>query len=118
MSRAYKLEVYAKGISLDQLSELMTERFGWEEMCLWEYKGVVCFQGEGWLTAGQSEREAHGVIYNALKAVNPSALISSQWTCIEDLPYSTYGDDFDAEMPMPDEPYEPSSGERQGGRPK
>lgn len=101
MSRAYRVEVYLKGILPGQLSKLMTERFGWEEISLSEYRGVVCFAGEGSLYGGQSEEEAHEQIYKALKALNPKALISTRWTYLEELPYSEYGDNFDVDTPLP-----------------
>ena len=101
MSRAYRVEVYVKGISLEQLRNIMRKRFGWEEMSLSDYRGIVCFTGEGSLSGGQSEEEAHEQIYKALKAMNKNAFISTQWTYIEELPYSRYGDDFDVDSPLP-----------------
>ena len=106
MSRAYKLEVYVKGITPDDLGKCMKEQLFWEEISISEYKGIACFTGEGWLSGGQAEQEAHEVIYKILKAINPQALISTRWTCMEELPYSDYGDDFDVNTPL--EPHKES----------
>ena len=100
MSRAYKVEVSAKGISPKELLQLMTKQFGWEEVSLWEYWGIVEFVGEGSLYGGQSEEEAHEEICKALKAINPAALVSTRWTYMEELPYSRYGDDLDIDAPL------------------
>ena len=100
MSRAYKVEVSVKGVAPKALSNLMTKRFGWDQGHLSEYRGMARFIGDGWLTGGQSEKEAHEQIYKALKAMNPKALISTQWTYLEEFPYSEYGDDFDADTPL------------------
>lgn len=102
MSRAYRVEVYVKGIAPDALETLMTKRFGWEEMSLSDYKGVLCFTGEGFLSGGQPEKEAHEQIYVALNAMNPNALVSTKWTYLEELPYSQYGDEFDVDTALPD----------------
>ena len=102
MSRAYRVEVYANGISQNDLATLMTKRFGWEEMRLWNHKGILCFTGEGFLSGGQSEEKAHRQIYKALKAINPNALVSTKWTYLEELPHSEYGDDFDVDTPLPE----------------
>lgn len=99
MTRKYEVEVYAKGISEDELGKLMTQRFGWEETALSEYRGILCFTGEGWLSGSQTEKQAHEQIYKALKAINPKALISTHWTYLEELPYSRYGDDLNGGTP-------------------
>lgn len=101
MSRAYRVEVYTKGIASDALANVMTKRFGWEELSMLDYKGVLCFTGEGFLSGGQPDKEAHEQIYVALNAINPSALISTKWTYLEELPYAQYGDDFDVD-PCPE----------------
>ena len=97
MSRSYRVEVCTTGITFEQLRATMANRFGWEELDLSEYRGIASFTGEGRLTGGQSEEEAHEEIYKALKAMNAAALISTRWTYLEELPYSIYGDKFDVE---------------------
>ena len=101
MSRAYEVQVFVKGIAPKQLQKMMTEEFGWIEDSLWEYKGIITFTGKGWLSGGQTEEEAHAQIYEALKAINPVALVSTKWTYLEDLPCSEYGDRFDINTPLP-----------------
>ena len=91
MSRAYKVEVEAKGICVQELVRVMTG-FMWADTWATECNGLAYFSGEGCLSGGQSEEEAHAEIYAALKAINPKALICTRWICLEDLPRTEYGD--------------------------
>ena len=109
MSRAYRVEAYTKGMATGDLKRVMTKQFGWREQCLFELRGIVCFEGEGWLTGGQPVQEAHDQISKALKALAPGALVSTRWTYMEELPHSDYGDIFDVDTPLdpahgPEEP--------------
>lgn len=96
MSRAYLLEVMTKGVPVKDLARIMTARFLWGEVATGELNGIVFFNGEGCLSGGQSEEEAHRQISTAIKIEYPRALVATQWTYVEQLPYTLYGDDFDA----------------------
>lgn len=92
MSRNYAVVVEAKGIPLKKLREMMVKGFGWEEKDAGEYRGVVHFEGEGYLCGGESEEHAHEAISKALKESYPKAKVMTKWTYLEDRPYSAYGD--------------------------
>lgn len=93
MGRYYRLFVVAVGITQEQLQKVCSGEFGWDgETSPW--KDEVTFDGEGCLSRGISEEEAHEGIYNALKKINPNAKIKTHWTVMEDLPYEEYGDDI------------------------
>jgi len=94
MSRAYRLEVMTKGVPAKDLARIMTARFRWEEIGRGELNGIIFFAGEGCLTCGQSESDAHQAISDAIKIEYPSAQVATQWTCVEQPPYTIYGDDF------------------------
>lgn len=96
MSRAYVLEVMTRGVPVNALARIMTARFRWETVATGEFKGVVFFIGEGCLSGGQPEAEAHRQISEAIKIEYPTALVATQWTHVEQRPYTSYGDDFDA----------------------
>jgi len=83
--------VEAKGICAQELVRVMTG-FLWTDVWSTESHGLAYFSGEGCLSGGQSEAEAHEEIYAALKAINSKTLVCSRWICMEDLPRSEYGD--------------------------
>ncbi len=94
MSRCYRLFVVTTGISEEQLGKVVRDQFGWDgEASSW--KGEATFDGDGTLYGGMSEEEAHNEIYEAIKKINPTAKIKTQWTYMEDLPYESYGDDIE-----------------------
>ena len=94
MSRAYILEVMTQRVPVKDLARIMTARFHWEEGATGMLNGIVFFIGEGWLSGGQSESEAHRQISAAIKLEFPGALVATKWTYIEQLPSTVYGDDF------------------------
>lgn len=94
MSRAYRVEVEAIGICVRDICKLM-QRFMWVELGACEHEEIAFYSGEGCLSGGQSEEEAHDQITKALKAINPQALVKTRWTYVEELPYSEYGDRID-----------------------
>jgi hypothetical protein len=95
------VQVYVKGIAPRAVGDFMMNRCGWDKLELAKYRGIVRFTGKGWLTGGESEEEVHNFIYRVLKQMNPNALISTEWTCLEDPPYTEYGDKFNADTPLP-----------------
>ena len=97
MSRAYVLEVMTQRVPVKELARIMTARFHWEEGATGMLNGIVFFIGEGWLSGGQSESEAHRQISAAIKLEFPGALVATKWTYVEQLPSTVYGDDFDAQ---------------------
>ena len=92
MSRYYRVNVEAKGITTTQIKEVMEN---WEEMDLSVYKDVSCGEFEGNLCGGQSEEEAHNEIVEAIKKLNKEAKVKTRWTYLEDLPNNEYGDDLE-----------------------
>ena len=97
MSRSYRIEVEAKGICVQVLIKVMN-RFMWKDMWSAENNDISYFTSNGCLSGGQSEEEAHAQIYARLKAINPDALIKTRWLCLEDRPYSEYGDNNEKEV--------------------
>ena len=94
MSRCYRLYVETTDISEEQLSKVVKDQFGWDgETSSW--KGGATFDGDGTLYGGMSEEEAHNEIYEAIKKINPTVKIKTQWTYMEDMPYESYGDDIE-----------------------
>lgn len=96
MSRSYKVEVEARGICVLDVLRVMTG-FMWEELYSCEDRGISYFSGEGCLSGGESEEEAHATVSKALKSLQPKALVKTRWTCLEELPYSEYGDDIEGD---------------------
>lgn len=92
MSRCYRLEVETKGIGEENLLDVLTEEFGWEEEYTDEYDGKNRFTGTGTLCGGMGESEAHEQISKRLKELNPEAKVITRWTYLEELPYEEYGD--------------------------
>lgn len=95
MSRYYRVFVEVKGITKEQMNDVMKVEFGWEEEDIDEWKEVTMFTGTGSLCGGQSEEEAHKQIYDFIKKINPKAKIRTSWTYLEDLPCESYGDDLE-----------------------
>ena len=91
MSRAYKVEVEAKGICAQELIRVMSKLM-WVNAWSTESNGLSYFSGAGCLCGGQNEEEVHAQIYAALKAINAQALVCTRWICMEDRPRSEYGD--------------------------
>jgi hypothetical protein len=91
MSRYYRIEVKTQGTTKEQLKKVMVNEFGWNE----NYIDKTEFVGEGCLCGGQSEEEAHKEVSKAIKKLNPSAKVKTQWTYLEDLPYTEYGDNLE-----------------------
>jgi len=94
MSRSYRLEVMTRGVPARDLSRIMTARFGWREIGGGELNKIIFFVGEGCLNCGESEAHAHQAISDAIKIEYPRGLVATQWTCLEERPYSIYGDHF------------------------
>lgn len=94
VSRSYRLEVMTRGVPARDLARIMTARFGWHETGRGELNSIIFFIGEGCLNSGQSEAQAHQAISDAIKIEYPRGLVATQWTCLEERPYSVYGDDF------------------------
>ena len=93
MSRAYRLEVEAKGICVHELAKVL-KSFMWPEIWSVEKNGSAFYSSKGWLSGGQSEEEAHQQMTRALEQINPKGMVKTRWLCIEQgAPYSEYGED-------------------------
>jgi len=93
MSRAYRVEVEAKGICVHDLAKVL-KSFMWPEIWSAEKNGISFYSSKGCLSGGQSEEEAHEQISSALKQINPKSMVMTRWLCIEQgAPYSEYGED-------------------------
>ena len=98
MSRYYRIFVIVKHKDMieEELSEIMREEFNWEEMSTCDNKDeTVEFTGEGSLCGGQSEFEAHEQVSKFIKEKYEGALVRTEFTYLEEIPYETYGDDFE-----------------------
>ena len=47
------------------------------------------------LTSGMMDYEAHDIIEEGLKKINPKVMVNTKWVDLEDLPFEEYGDDFE-----------------------
>jgi hypothetical protein len=94
MSRPYKLTVEVIGVSKEQLNKVMSDQFGWEGE-VGRRQGVSIFDGDGNLSGGMREEEAHEKIHVALKKLNPKVRMGTQWTCMENLPCEFYGENLE-----------------------
>jgi len=93
MSRGYELQVETTGINEEQL-KAVCEGFGWDGETE-TIDDTVSFTGQGSLSGGMFESEAHQQIYDELKKINPQAKVKTKWTCLDNLPFEEYGDGID-----------------------
>lgn len=93
MSRFYKLDVRTENTTKEELEKVLIDTFAWTLL----YIDNTEFEGEGTLSSGMSEEEAHEEISKAIKKINPKAKVKTRWTYMEDLPYEEYGDDLEDE---------------------
>lgn len=91
MSRAYRVNVEAKGITESQLADVMVVELGWEEMDSSTWKEVTYFEGEGNLCGGCTEEEAHNRIKAELLKLNLEAKVLTRWTNLDEIPSNPYG---------------------------
>lgn len=102
MSRAYRLEVEARGICVQDLARVM-KRFMWPETWSAEKNGLSYYSSKGCLSGGQSEQEAHQQISRALKQINPQSMVMTRWLYTEEgAPYSEYGENVSGGANMPE----------------
>lgn len=93
MSRFYELVVRVKGLTADEVTTILCEGMGWECVDSDNYDSVTVINLEGYLRAGETQENAHDLIYEKLKSLNKNAKIKTEWRCLEDIPYDEYGDD-------------------------
>jgi len=101
MSRNYLLTLKVKGIAPGRVKMFIETEFNTSIDIDYgfDYKKniktmVLEGQTEVCLCGGMTENEAHDKIAEHFKSINPKALINTQWTDLENLPYDEYGDDF------------------------
>jgi len=101
MSRNYEVTLKVKGIVKETIEKYIKDEFGTiidmePEYHLGEMKnnGVFIGTAEVCLCAGMMENDAHEKISEYFKAINAQALVQTQWTDLEDLPFEEYGDEM------------------------
>lgn len=87
MSRSYDFEVEIEGVNSSELAR--GERIIHSNMSCWalegeQYGGSWIFRGSLSLGGGMDEREAHGILVEALREELPNAGdINTRWLCTE-----------------------------------
>ena len=89
--------VEVRGISEEELRDVLVEEYGWDESNLEQLEGKVMFTGYGNLRNVVSEESFHNEIYQSLKLTRPDCKVRTRWTCLEDIPCSVYGDNLEDE---------------------
>ena len=94
MSSFYELHLQVTDLTVKNVQDVMSAG-GWtEEQCEeGEIDGVkfVAWDGTGSLFAGQTEAEAHDILEQNFRKINPQARLETHWLCRDDLPWDTYG---------------------------
>jgi len=98
MSRNYEVNVKIKGIDKEVIEKYFKENFN-STIDLYEECDTGILEGtiQICLTVGIMDYNAHNKISEYFKAINAQALVQTQWTDLENLPYEEYGDTFDGE---------------------
>ncbi len=92
MSTYYRVEVICRGISLEQLREIMIDGFRWVEYTSDVWRGEVSFVGEGDVSDSLSDKECHRMIVDAIAKICVSAKVHTKWSDLDNLPFVEYVD--------------------------
>jgi len=96
MSRNYEANVKIKGIDEEVIEEYFKKNFNYS-ISLYEESDTGTLEGtmEVCLKNGVMDYDVHKKISDYFKSINPKALVNTQWTDLENLPFEEYGDDFE-----------------------